>query len=53
MFAHGHIDLDAAAIDADGDGRLDLVIVGTQFDPFYDGWFVQLLRRTFEGFAPP
>ena len=26
---HGHIDLDAAALDADGDGLLDLVIVGT------------------------
>ena len=44
-FAHGHIDLDAAALDADGDGLLDLVIVGTQMNPFYDGWFVQLLMN--------
>ena len=48
---HGHIDLDAAVFDVDGDGLLDLVIVGTQFDPFYDGWFVQVLmnrgNRTF------
>ncbi len=41
----GHTDLDAAALDADGDGLLDLVIVGTQLDPFYDGWFVQLLMN--------
>jgi len=38
-----HIDLDAQAIDANGDGLPDLVIVGTQGQPFYDGWFVQLL----------
>ena len=44
-FAHGHIDLDAATLDADGDGRLDLVVVGTQMNPFYDGWFVQLLMN--------
>lgn len=54
---HGHIDLDAAALDADGDGLLDLVIVGTQYgsfvggplDPFYDGWFVQLLMNRGDG----
>ena len=46
---HGHIDLDAAALDADGDGLLDLVIVGTQLDPFYDGWFVQLLMNRGDG----
>ena len=54
---HGHIDLDAAALDADGDGLLDLVIVGTQYgsftggslDPFYDGWFVQLLMNRADG----
>ena len=45
-FAHSYIALDAAALDADGDGLLDLVIVGTQRkDPFYDGWFVQLLMN--------
>ena len=42
---NGHIDLDAAALDADGDGLLDLVIVGTQMNPAYDGWFVQLLMN--------
>lgn len=39
----GHIDLDVQPIDANGDGLMDLVIVGTQGQPFYDGWFVQLL----------
>ena len=46
---HGHIDLDATALDADGDGLLDLVIIGTQLDPFYDGWFVQLLMNRGDG----
>jgi len=49
VFAHGHIALDAAALDADGDRRLDLVIVGTQSNPFYDGWFVQLLMNRGDG----
>ena len=44
-FVDSHIDLDAASIDADGDGRLDLLVVGTQGHPFYDGWFVQLLMN--------
>ena len=45
-FARSYIALAAAALDADGDGLLDLVIVGTQRkDPFYDGWFVQLLMN--------
>ena len=35
-FAETHIDLDAASIDADGDSMLDLIVVGTQGDPFYD-----------------
>ena len=48
-FTHGHIDLDAAALDADGDGLLDLVVVGTQMNPFYDGWFVQLLMNRGDG----
>ena len=44
-FAETHIDLDAASIDADGDGLPDLIVVGTQGSPFYDGWFVQLLMN--------
>ena len=44
-FVDTHIDLDAAALDADGDGLLDLIVVGTQGNPFYDGWFVQLLMN--------
>ena len=42
-FTLGHIDLDAVALDANGDDLVDLVVVGTQMNPFYDGWFVQLL----------
>jgi hypothetical protein len=38
-----HIDMDAQPIDLNGDGAPDLVIVGTQGQPFYDGRFVQLL----------
>jgi hypothetical protein len=38
-----HIELDAQSIDLNGDGLPDLVVVGTQGEPFYDGWFVQLL----------
>ena len=45
----GHIDLDAAVFDADGDGLLDVVIVGTKVDPFYEGWFVQLLMNRGDG----
>ena len=48
-FAETHIDLDAASIDADGDSMLDLIVVGTQGDPFYDGWFVQLLMNQGDG----
>ena len=48
-FAETHIDLDAASIDADGDSILDLIVVGTQGDPFYDGWFVQLLMNQGDG----
>ena len=48
---HGHIGLDGAALDADGDGLLDLVIVGTQHGgpTWYDGWFVQLLMNQGDG----
>ena len=50
VFAQGgHIDLDAAVLDPDGDGLLDLVIVGTRHDPCYDGWFVQLSMNQGDG----
>ena len=48
-FSETHIDLDAASIDADGNGLLDLIVVGTQGNPFYDGWFVQLLMNRGDG----
>ena len=48
-FADTHIDLDAASIDADRDGMLDLIVVGTQGQPFYEGWFVQLLMNRGDG----
>lgn len=40
-----HIDLDAKAIDINGDGLQDLVLIGTQGNPFYDGSFVQIFRN--------
>ena len=39
-----HIDMDAAFADFDGDGLKDIVLVGTNGQPFYDGAYVQLLR---------
>ena len=42
-FVDGYIGLDAVTIDADGDGSQDVIVVGTQENPSYDGWFVQLL----------
>jgi hypothetical protein len=39
-----HIDLDAAFADFDGDGNRDVVLIGTNGNPFYDGGYVQLLR---------
>ena len=55
-FVDTHIVLEAASFDADGDDSLDLVVVGTQGNPFYDGWFVQLLMnqgdRTFVDETP-
>lgn len=40
-----HIDLDVRKIDFNGDGRQDLVVIGTNANPFYDGAFLQLLRN--------
>lgn len=43
IFGNTHIDLDVQPIDVNQDGLPDLVLVGTQGAPFYDGWFVQIL----------
>ena len=50
-FGATHIDLDVQAIDFNGDGLPDLVIVGSQASPsvFYDGWFVQLFQNQGNG----
>jgi len=40
-----YIALDIQKMDFNGDGRLDLVQVGTNGSPFYDGAFIQLLRN--------
>lgn len=37
-----HIDLDAEGIDINPDGLKDLVLIGTQGNPFYDGAFIQV-----------
>jgi hypothetical protein len=42
-FPASHIDLDAQVMDVNGDGRPDIVLAGTQGQPYYDGWFVQIL----------
>lgn len=41
--------LDVAGIDINLDGRNDLVITGTQGQPYYDGWFVQVLLTQADG----
>lgn len=40
-----HIDLDSKPIDFNKDGKTDLIMIGTQENPFYDGWFVQILQN--------
>lgn len=37
-------DLDAGFADFDGDGRLDIVLIGTNTHPYYDAGFVQVFR---------
>jgi hypothetical protein len=44
-----HIDLDIQKMDFNYDGRPDLVVIGTNGAPFYDGAFVQLLRNDGNG----
>lgn len=34
---------DIEPMDINGDGLKDLIVIGTQGKPFYDGWFVQIL----------
>lgn len=43
MLFGNHLDLEAQAIDVNGDGRPDIVLAGTQVNPYYEGWFVQIL----------
>jgi hypothetical protein len=45
----GHITLDAQKMDFNFDGRPDLVVIGTNGQPFYDGAFVQLLQNDGKG----
>ena len=35
--------VDVQAVDLNGDGRKDLLLLGTQIKPYYDGWEVQIL----------
>ncbi len=35
--------VDVQAVDLNGDGRKDLILLGTQRNPFYDGWMIQIL----------
>lgn len=44
-----HIDTDIQKMDFNYDGRPDLVVIGTNGAPFYDGGFVQLLRNDGNG----
>lgn len=40
-----HIDLDIQKTDFNYDGHADLIVIGTNGDPYYNGSFVQLLRN--------
>ena len=40
-----HIALDIQKVDFNVDGKDDLIVVGTNGQPFYDGAFIQLLRN--------
>ncbi|MFN7086361.1 MAG: FG-GAP repeat domain-containing protein, partial [Burkholderiales bacterium] len=35
--------VDVQAVDLNGDGRKDLLLLGTQINPYYDGWMIQIL----------
>jgi hypothetical protein len=39
-----HTDLDADFADFDGDGLMDIVLIGTNQNPYYDGGYVQVFR---------
>ncbi len=43
VFQNSYIVLDVALVDANNDNLSDLIFIGTQGEPFYDSWFVQLL----------
>lgn len=40
-----HIDLDMQKLDFNNDGRQDLVLIGTNGQPYYDGAFIQIFRN--------
>jgi hypothetical protein len=44
-----HIDLDIQKMDFNYDGRPDLVLIGTNGSPFYDGNYIQLLQNDGNG----
>ncbi|MBI5277341.1 MAG: VCBS repeat-containing protein [Burkholderiales bacterium] len=48
-FFSNQIVLDAAGMDLNMDGRQDMVITGTQGQPYYDGWYVQVLLQRSDG----
>ena len=45
----GTISLDIETLDLNGDGRLDLLILATGVDPFYQGFDFQALQQTANG----
>jgi hypothetical protein len=40
-----HIDLDILKMDINNDGKQDLVLIGTNGQPYYDGSFIQIFRN--------
>ncbi|MFN4173275.1 MAG: FG-GAP repeat domain-containing protein, partial [Pseudorhodobacter sp.] len=45
----GVITLDIKAVDLDGDGRLDVVLLHTASDPYYTGYSIQVLLQQADG----
>lgn len=49
VFGANQLVLDIAPLDVNGDGRVDLVVCGTQTAPYYQGRFLQLLIANGDG----